>query len=75
MEIINIKEIFKRNMLKTFDVRFNDRLTIYGFKILNSKNGEFVGVPSQKDYRGNYINNCFVDKDLLDKILDLIMEK
>ena len=50
-----------------FDLNIND-IIIKGFKLIEGKDGLFVGTPSQKNSQGTYDSTVFVPKDQLDDI-------
>lgn len=42
-----------------FDVTIND-VTIYGCRVVEGKNGDFVSFPSRKGNDGNYYSHAFI---------------
>ena len=42
-----------------FDVELND-ITIYGCRVVEGKNGDFVSFPSRKANDGNYYSHAYV---------------
>ncbi|MFA5336906.1 MAG: SpoVG family protein [Candidatus Omnitrophota bacterium] len=41
------------------DISISDQLVVKGFKIIEGKNGLFVGVPQEKGKNGKWYNNVF----------------
>lgn len=38
-----------------------DRVSIYGCRIVSSKNGDFISFPSRKGSDGKYYNHAYID--------------
>ncbi len=71
MKVTKVKvKKFESGALKGFaDVEFEGVLTIKGFKIMDGKDGLWVGNPSQENKKdGKYYDTIFVDKGLKGEI-------
>jgi len=51
-----------------FDILTKEGFTIKGFKIIEGKDGLFVGLPSYKDKEGEYQNTIYMEKDKKDQL-------
>ena len=47
-----------------FDLELDNSIVIKGFKLIEGKDGLFVGNPSQKNAQGTYDQLTFVPKDV-----------
>ena len=54
-----------------FDVQTEEGFTIKGFKLVEGKNGLFVGFPSEKNHDGEYRDTTWADKDLKGLVISL----
>jgi len=57
-----------------FDIRTDDGFVIKGFKIMDSINGLFVSMPSQKGKDEEWFDTVWVDKDLRDQLNQVAIE-
>ena len=59
----------------TFNVLTQDEITIYNFRIVDSGNGPFIGLPQEKGSDGKYFNRVGMSKELKDELTDLALSK
>lgn len=62
----NVKNVFVGKYGTKFNLVLrpekNDaQVTIYGCRVVEGLNGDFIGWPSRKDKNGNYWNHVYVD--------------
>lgn len=73
----NVKNVFVGKYGIKFDLVLqleNGALvTIYGCRVVEGRNGDFIGWPSHKDKDGNYWNHVYVDIEPAD-VEDIIAE-
>lgn len=77
-ELVNVKEPkFKGNVLAFGDLKIEDAIIIKGVKVVNGKNGVFLGMPSRKNEKtGEWHEIVYVeDKDLRNQLADLAQDK
>lgn len=73
----NVQNVFAGK----YDTKFNlvlemkngASVTIYGCRVVEGRNGDFIGWPSHKDKNGNYWNHVYVDIDPEDEA-DILAE-
>lgn len=60
-----------------FDLQVDD-ITIYGCRVVESRQGDFIGWPSRKGSDGNYYGHAYVPvthdqtEDILDKVSEAL---
>lgn len=75
MEIKNFKMVNKGNIIAVFDVKFNEDIEIFGFKLAKEKKGgEFVGMKSVKNFKNEWESIGKMSKKMSDKIRDKVKE-
>ena len=57
-----------------FDLELDNSIVIKGFKLIEGKDGLFVGNPSQKNAQGTYDQMCFIPKDVNDNIKKIALD-
>ena len=57
-----------------FDLELDNGFVIKGFKLIEGKDGLFVGNPSQKNAQGTYDQMCFIPKDVNDNIKKIALD-
>jgi DNA-binding cell septation regulator SpoVG len=57
-----------------FDLELDNGIVIKGFKLIEGKDGMFVGAASQKNEHGAYNNLCFIPKDVNDNIKKIALD-
>lgn len=72
MKINNIKHINKGKILKTFSVEAASGIWIPNFRLMNGSKGQFISVPSTKNFKGEYENTVFIKKEVLEEIYNLV---
>ncbi len=61
-----------------FDLLINNAINIYGCKVIEGKNGDFVAFPNYKATNGKYYNHAYVPlldeetHDILKQVEDLL---
>lgn len=73
MQVKNLKAFSGQNSLKAFfDVETSEGVLIKGFKLSDSKNGLFVGVPADQDRndKSKYWNKVIMTKEQLSDLLE-----
>ena len=59
----------------TLSIAKAELVTIYGIRVVDSKKGKFLSMPSRKDSNGNYYSHArIVDDDISNAILETVTE-
>lgn len=78
MKILNLKHYSGSNSLKAFfDLETSEGIIVKGFKIADSKNGLFVGVPSEQDKNDQtkYWDKVLIPKEIKEKLTSMAIEE
>jgi DNA-binding cell septation regulator SpoVG len=78
MKILNMKPYSGSNNLKAFfDIETSEGIIVKGFKIADSKNGLFVGVPSEQDKndQNKYWDKVILPKETKDKLTAMALDE
>jgi len=78
MKVLNMKRYSGSNNLKAFfDVETSEGIVVKGFKIADSKNGLFVGVPSEQDKndQSKYWDKVVIPKEIKEKLTSIALEE
>ena len=67
-------ETFYGKIKAFFDLELDNGIVIKGFKLIEGKDGLFVGNPSQKNAQGTYDQMCFIPKDVNDNIKKIALD-
>ena len=72
---INRMKVGSYGKIKAFsDLELDNGIVIKGFKLIEGKDGLFVGNPSQKNAQGTYDQMCFIPKDVNDNIKKIALD-
>jgi DNA-binding cell septation regulator SpoVG len=78
MKILNMKPYSGGNNLKAFfDIETSEGIVVKGFKIADSKNGLFVGVPSDQDKndQSKYWDKVILSKEMKEKLTAMALNE
>jgi len=75
IEVARIYRLDSEGSVKAFvDLQFGEEFLVLGFKVIDGKDGMFVGMPSQAGKNGRFYNTFLpLTDDIKQQITDLIL--
>lgn len=75
MEIKNLRVVNKNNVIAVFDVKFNQELEIFGFKMITGKKGGvFIVIRTVKNWKDEYEPIGIIGKQTTDRIKTMVKD-
>ncbi len=77
MKIVNMKKHNNGTLKGFFDLETSEGITIKGFKIVDSKNGLFVAVPSEQDRtdKTKFWDKVKMTKEVKETLTDMALKE